>query len=213
LSNKNNINTKEKILKTSEELFAKKGYDATSVDEISRKAGITKSLIYYYFKSKKEILETLFNLLEKDSLALKESTFGALFANFNKETFELKFKELLMNVAFPFVEKWKNVIKISLIEEIKYFSKGPIFKFFDSNLKTAKDFYSNYDIEINLYEPKTITTFFFSMILPLIDYSVFVEEWCDHYGIKKDSVKEILAENILNNIKHIYKNFTKKENI
>ncbi len=43
---------REKILNVAKKLFAKRGYEATSMDEISRKASINKSLIYYYFGSK-----------------------------------------------------------------------------------------------------------------------------------------------------------------
>lgn len=43
------------ILKTALNLFSQKGYYATSVDDITREAGISKGLIYTYFKSKEEI--------------------------------------------------------------------------------------------------------------------------------------------------------------
>ena len=44
--------TKSKILKASIELFSNKGYNATSVNEISEKAKLTKSLLYHHFNSK-----------------------------------------------------------------------------------------------------------------------------------------------------------------
>lgn len=43
------------ILKTALELFSKKGYYATSIDDITKEAGISKGLVYTYFKSKEEI--------------------------------------------------------------------------------------------------------------------------------------------------------------
>ncbi|WP_455614914.1 TetR/AcrR family transcriptional regulator [Eisenbergiella sp.] len=43
------------ILKTALGLFSKKGYYATSIDDITREAGISKGLVYTYFKSKEEI--------------------------------------------------------------------------------------------------------------------------------------------------------------
>ena len=43
------------ILKTALKLFSQKGYYATSIDDITREAGISKGLIYNYFKSKEEI--------------------------------------------------------------------------------------------------------------------------------------------------------------
>ena len=54
--------TKLKILKAGIELFSKKGYDATSVNEISKKAKLTKSLLYHHFKNKESILIQIMKL-------------------------------------------------------------------------------------------------------------------------------------------------------
>jgi AcrR family transcriptional regulator len=52
--------SREKILSAALELFANKGYDATSIDSIAKKAGISKGLIYNYFESKKSVLLAIF---------------------------------------------------------------------------------------------------------------------------------------------------------
>lgn len=46
---------KTDILKTALRLFSQKGYYATSIDDITGEAGISKGLVYTYFKSKEEI--------------------------------------------------------------------------------------------------------------------------------------------------------------
>ncbi|NLM46622.1 MAG: TetR/AcrR family transcriptional regulator [Firmicutes bacterium] len=57
---------KARILHSALNLFAQKGFDATRVSEIAQKAGVTKALIYYYFKSKEDLLSHLVHtLLEK----------------------------------------------------------------------------------------------------------------------------------------------------
>jgi AcrR family transcriptional regulator len=45
-------NSRERLLETATELFAEKGYAATSVREIVERAGVSKPVLYYYFKSK-----------------------------------------------------------------------------------------------------------------------------------------------------------------
>ncbi len=50
---------KELIMGVALELFAKNGYHATSISQITQKAKISKGLIYNYFESKKEILDEL----------------------------------------------------------------------------------------------------------------------------------------------------------
>ena len=47
--------TKRKIFETSMELFAKKGYEATSIEEITSVVGVAKGTLSYHFSTKEEI--------------------------------------------------------------------------------------------------------------------------------------------------------------
>jgi TetR/AcrR family transcriptional repressor of nem operon len=64
--------SKEKILTSAKELFHENGFQQTSVDEILKKSGVTKSNFYYHFKSKEElgltILDRFIQLYESDVL-------------------------------------------------------------------------------------------------------------------------------------------------
>lgn len=68
--------TKRKIFETSMNLFAKKGYEATSIEEITSVVGVAKGTLYYHFSSKDEIFNFLveegMNLL-KNSILIKTS--------------------------------------------------------------------------------------------------------------------------------------------
>ncbi len=55
------MGTREKILRAAREAFAERGYDGVSVDEIARRAGVKKALIYYYFPSKEVLFEEVWN--------------------------------------------------------------------------------------------------------------------------------------------------------
>ena len=48
------------ILNAALELFAENGYHSTPISAIAKKAGVSKGLIYNYFKSKEEILLVLY---------------------------------------------------------------------------------------------------------------------------------------------------------
>lgn len=52
---------KQLIMDTALELFAQNGYDTTSIKQIAKKAGISKGLMYNYFQSKEELVETILN--------------------------------------------------------------------------------------------------------------------------------------------------------
>ena len=64
--------SREKILVSAKELFHENGFQQTSVDEILRRSGVTKSNFYYHFKSKEElgliILDRFIQLYESDVL-------------------------------------------------------------------------------------------------------------------------------------------------
>jgi AcrR family transcriptional regulator len=51
--------TRAAILEVAGELFAEKGYDATSLREISERLAITKAALYYHFRSKDDIMRAL----------------------------------------------------------------------------------------------------------------------------------------------------------
>ncbi|MBQ9267507.1 MAG: TetR/AcrR family transcriptional regulator [Clostridia bacterium] len=51
--------TKRKIFEAAMKLFAEKGYDATSVEEITATVGVAKGTLYYHFSSKEEIYSFL----------------------------------------------------------------------------------------------------------------------------------------------------------
>ena len=44
--------TKNKILDAAKTIFTSKGFDGASIDSIALEAGVTKSLLYYYFENK-----------------------------------------------------------------------------------------------------------------------------------------------------------------
>lgn len=52
-------NSKNEILETACRLFSERGYDAVGVQEICEKTGITKPTLYYFFGSKKGLLQTI----------------------------------------------------------------------------------------------------------------------------------------------------------
>ncbi|AIC94491.1 TetR/AcrR family transcriptional regulator [Shouchella lehensis] len=62
----NKEQTYQDIMETAFKMFSKKGFDQTSLTNIATEVGISKPAIYYYFKSKDELIKTLFDTLVKD---------------------------------------------------------------------------------------------------------------------------------------------------
>lgn len=51
--------TRESIINAAQDLFIRKGYDQTSIEDIMRLTGISKGGLYYHFKSKEEIMDAM----------------------------------------------------------------------------------------------------------------------------------------------------------
>jgi AcrR family transcriptional regulator len=58
--------TKQRILQTARELFAVKGVQQTSLQEIADRLGITKPALYYHFASRDELIRSIVTPLLED---------------------------------------------------------------------------------------------------------------------------------------------------
>jgi len=76
LREKKKIETKNKIFEVSGRLFKEKGFENTTVDEITTEAGIAKGTFFNYFPTKEALLlyfgeqkdELIYNLIENDTV-------------------------------------------------------------------------------------------------------------------------------------------------
>ncbi|AGA80166.1 TetR/AcrR family transcriptional regulator [Echinicola vietnamensis] len=83
-----------KILETANQLFLKNGFKHTTMDDISKKLGMSKKTVYQYFPGKQELLEASFNML-RTKLSMKVETILE-----NEElSFLLKLKSMLSAIA------------------------------------------------------------------------------------------------------------------
>lgn len=58
-------NTRQRIQDVALELFAEQGYEKTSLREIAERLEVTKAALYYHFKTKEEIIVSIFRDLTK----------------------------------------------------------------------------------------------------------------------------------------------------
>lgn len=65
--------TKKRIIKASISVFVEKGYMGGRIDEIARRAGVNKAMIYYYFDSKEGLYTSIIEMVFKNvSIFLSE---------------------------------------------------------------------------------------------------------------------------------------------
>ncbi|WP_281336163.1 TetR/AcrR family transcriptional regulator [Flavobacterium eburneipallidum] len=194
----NDLNDKQiQILEVAESLFAEKGFDGTSIRDISKEANINVAMVSYYFGSKEKLLESL--VLYKTS-GLKE-----LLVNLIDEKLEPiekinKLIDLYVNrlncnrgiyriLHFELASK-KRVLELESFTEIK-----------KSNLRSleliikegqAKGVFRK-DVIIPLITPTILGTFFhFQMNKPFFEdlLNLKTEEAYTNY-VKTDLIKHI----------------------
>jgi TetR/AcrR family transcriptional regulator len=57
---KKTLSTEEKILEAAKKVFHQKGFEGTRMQEIADKAGINKALLHYYFRTKENLFDAVF---------------------------------------------------------------------------------------------------------------------------------------------------------
>jgi len=110
VSEMNESGRSEEIKRVIAHLFARQGYDSTSMRGIAKELGMNQSSIYHYFRSKEEMLFILIDEALDDALNRMEKIYVA------ELSLEEKFKEILQFYIYYYVGDQDR--QILLIKEI-----------------------------------------------------------------------------------------------
>ncbi len=172
-------NVKEKITVCAFEKFVEKGIPATAVDELSRCANVSKGLVYYYFRNKRDILSSVLDML------------GLPFSKLEAEEFEeLSLSDFLYKMLKVYLEYYITIQSIC---------QQPLYKiqrFFYEAINELEDYKNklrdNYDLVVEKLKIKVInkynlsesdarmySIFLFTQIDGIIKYMTFFpeEDW------------------------------------
>ncbi|MBN2600379.1 MAG: TetR/AcrR family transcriptional regulator [Candidatus Marinimicrobia bacterium] len=188
---KNKKDVRRKILSTAEKLFAQRGFDASGIEAIAKTAGITKSLIYYYFDSKDDILRDIFTDFAKKSVATKKRVVKAWLANP-----KIGVDEIIKKYSLPFMIENRDAIKIAFAESIKDIEDTPhlnIFQFFDENFNAGYEISKQMGLKTERTQSQMITGFFM-FFAPLFSFIIFSDEWCDYYKTDMQETTDLFAD-------------------
>jgi len=180
----NKNDKKNKLLASSFELFTKKGVNDTSVEEITKKAGLAKGTFYLYFKDKYELQdrlitkksEQLFNEAIKKVSSMKVNNFDDeiifiidyIIDKLNKNKILLKF--ISKNLSWGLYNK--KVIKLIGEDEIG------LKKLFIDKIKESKKELKNPEVTLYMIVELVGSTCFSSIInkepLPIEEYKSYL---------------------------------------
>ncbi|MFL0249968.1 TetR/AcrR family transcriptional regulator [Clostridium neuense] len=184
--------TKERILQVAEKLFSEDGFDGTGVDKIAKNAGINKASIYYHFKDKNDIMESLFKKIINDMDEHVDSITGLA-----GESLEDKIKS-----EIQYLSDKKRILSILFMETLKSGNNTDYFircleiiikKELDSNLKKAK-------VEKLLDEDlqKYIVYEFFTGMIPIISFITLKDKWCEYFKYDENKLFEYFMDAFAN---------------
>lgn len=136
--------TKRKIFEASLKLFSEKGYDATSIEEITATVGVAKGTLYYHFSSKEEI----FNFLVEEGMKLLINSIEIKIARCNNVLDKIKAVSLIQLKA---VAKYENLLTIVLSqvwgnESRNVFCKEKVMEYISVIQKIVQEGVDNGDI-------------------------------------------------------------------
>jgi len=122
----NSEQTRETILQAALDLFLKKGYAETSVDEIARRASIAKGTIFFHFKTKLGLLLEVFRSLSR----LEEDFSGpdtGIESNYKKGAAVEEVLKYTATKTFEHGEKKSALRRLWMLEALRLKGKEGLF--------------------------------------------------------------------------------------
>jgi AcrR family transcriptional regulator len=187
------VTTINKLLQVAEELFSEKGFNGTSVNMIAERAGVNKALIYYHFKDKDDIINSLFKKIIKES----DESIGH---SADLDPHQVKESSTLDAIRdeITFMQKKKKILGIMLMESLKgndkynYFFQcaEKIIKNESNGIFQIDDVNHAYSDEMQRY----LVHEFFTGVIPFIAFIIFQDKWCDYYQCDSGKLMEFFLD-------------------
>ena len=153
--------SREKILSVALELFAKKGYHASSISQIAKKAKISKGLMYNYFASKEKLLD---EIIQEGFNSLAELKYeGRRGVDPEKQLEE--FIDAILDNLYSNFSYWQLYLALLIHPEIQKKFEKKIQKFKDEFIKTVASLFRKLKVKNPELEAFLLGTFFDGLVL------------------------------------------------
>ena len=123
IQHQQDTNLEQLILETAEKLFLDKGFAMTSTTEIAKKAGCNQALVHYYFRTKENLFQSIF----ERKIKLLISTFiegvnpDMTFEERLKHKIESHFEMVRANPKLPFLVVLQFLLLVTLVNKFLIF--------------------------------------------------------------------------------------------
>ena len=142
------LSTKDKIYQSALDLFASQGIQSTSTAQITKKAGVASGTLFVHFKSKQELIDTIY-------ISIKKNAFSDLNNNMpNDSSVELQIKNGSRKIIEYFLNNYNEFIFLGLVDNDPMVSEDSMtlgFKNFEKSMADLTQwFIEGYFKEIDL---------------------------------------------------------------
>ena len=191
-------NTEEKIFNAAKKVFLEKGSDGARMQEIANEAGINKSLLHYYYRSKEKLFAAVFKFFAS-------KLFPDIFSILNTDEDIFSKIERFISAYFDMIEK-NPIIPMFMLNEIRKGNAGfaiHVIKNTGLNVKTFEQLIEK-EIEngtIKPVNPKSLIINLLSLIIfpfisrPLTEVLIFENDknaYDNFLSQRKEEVKNII---------------------
>lgn len=182
--------TKRKIFETSMKLFAEKGYDATSIEEITATVGVAKGTLYYHFSSKEEI----FNFLVEEGVKLLKNSIEIKTENLTNNLDKIR---AIVLIELKVLVKYENFMTIILSEiwgtsERSLMCRDQVFQYIKMIENIVKEGMEKG--EINQGDPNVIASGIFGFACSSLIYRKRVDHDLDIQKLYKEIEKSFIRK-------------------
>ncbi len=210
--NCNNKGTaKDRITTAAIELFSEKGFDGTTINEIAAEANVNKALIYYYFKNKEDvldsILQTLFDgfvamsldfirehvagLVKDGRLNIKSDCF--CFSNKDDMAVFIEATNAYFERIIDFVLLHKRGYRILLVESLKGKRNHTLLSYLDyferNNDNPIFKIIKDVDEDFNYTNDMVVVKFFFGLV-PVINFAAFFDDFITYKQMDEQELRK-----------------------
>ena len=188
--------SRQRILDAARTEFSEKGFDGARVDGIAKRAEVNKALIYYYFKSKDELLQELLRTFLEERRTRRPTTVT------DPDLVDLPSQIAQFDVQFLFERR--DILRIALMEDLKSSKDGipgpgTVLKHWLDGLVAAREDYNKAGYGFR-YTPRVVAAMYFFHLMPIMAFCSMGETLAKATGqemsaLREEFVKLILEQN------------------
>lgn len=201
------IDNEEKILAAARKVFIEKGFDGTRMQEIADEAGINKSLLHYYYRSKDKLFEFVFTSAFKGLFPIIAEMFMSNESLFDKiRSFTSKYMTLLQEnphiPMFVLHELSRNPQRlIQMVDGLARIKENNVVERMSALVKSEVDKGTINPIDVRQLMVNVVSLSIFPFIAKPILTNIFLGNDSDAFNSFIEQRKVEVAEFIINSIK------------